>query len=86
VLLWSESGRLSCRSIPWLKDGKRGKAANHRNAVIPTNREDAADVDDEEAQKVARSWTHYSNEENSGGKKHRELQGKIAVKIKEYRK
>jgi hypothetical protein len=39
-----------------------------------------------EVEGVARAWHHYSAEMNTHARKHRELQEKIRVKIKEYRK
>jgi hypothetical protein len=49
------------------------------------DRQDAADIDNEEAQKAARSWAHYSDAGNERGKKHRELQGRIAERLRAYR-
>jgi hypothetical protein len=50
------------------------------------DKQDAEDINNnEEAQKAARYWDHYSDQHNSRGAKHRELRAKIAVKIKEYR-
>ncbi|KAL8668306.1 MAG: hypothetical protein Q9168_007064 [Polycauliona sp. 1 TL-2023] len=50
---------------------------------------DAADVKDkdldgDEARKIARLWHHYAGDENERAVRHRELQGRIRVKIKEY--
>ena len=49
--------------------------------------EDAKDrhVDDQESQKIARLWHHYARADNARAVRHRELQGKIRAKIKEYR-
>ena len=41
---------------------------------------------DEESQKIARYWRHYSGANSPRAMKHRELQEKIRSKIKEYRK
>ena len=41
---------------------------------------------DEESQKVARYWRHYSGADSARATKHRELQVKIRSKIREYRK
>ena len=41
---------------------------------------------DEEPQKVARYWRHYSGANSPRAMKHRELQDRIRSKIKEYRK
>jgi hypothetical protein len=49
-------------------------------------------LDDEDAKSssfetegAARSWHHYASEENARAAIHRELQGTIKVKLKEYR-
>lgn len=47
--------------------------------------EDAKDIDNEEAQKAARGWRHYSDSENGRASQHRVLQEKIRLKLKEYR-
>ena len=49
--------------------------------------EDAKDrqVDDKESQKIARLWHHYARAGNARAVRHRDLQGKIRAKIKEYR-
>ena len=49
------------------------------------DREDAKDIDNEEAQKAARLWGHYSDPNNDRARQHRILQGKIKVMLKEYR-
>ena len=49
------------------------------------DREDAKDIDDEEAQRAARLWTHFQNDLNERAVLRRELQDKIALKIKAYR-
>ena len=47
--------------------------------------EDANKVDNDDAQKTARDWRYYSDEANERSRKHRVLQNKIRIKIKEYR-
>lgn len=49
------------------------------------DREDAKDIDNEEAQKAAREWKHYSDPENGRACQQKALQGKIRLKLKEYR-
>ena len=48
-------------------------------------REDAKDIDIEEAQKAAREWRHYSDPPNVRACQHRVLQEKIRFKLEEYR-
>ena len=48
------------------------------------DREDAKDVDNEEAQKAAREWRYYSDPNNRRASQHRILQEKIAPKLKTY--
>ena len=47
--------------------------------------EDAKDIDNENAQKAARLWTHYAEDSSDQGRTRRALQAEIKVKIKEYR-
>ena len=47
--------------------------------------EDAKDIDNTNAQKVARQWTHYAEDSSDQGRARRTLQAEIKVKIKEYR-
>jgi hypothetical protein len=50
------------------------------------NLQNAKDINNVEAQKAARSWIHYSDITNSRARLHRELQAKISLKLKAYRK
>ncbi|KAL8726144.1 MAG: hypothetical protein Q9166_006901 [cf. Caloplaca sp. 2 TL-2023] len=52
---------------------------------------DAADVkeresNDHESQKLARLWHHYARDDNDRAIRHRSLQAKIRLKVREYRK
>ena len=49
------------------------------------DREDTKDLDDENAQKVAREWDYLNDPKNERAQKHMELQQKIRVTIKQYR-
>lgn len=49
------------------------------------DREDGKDINNENAQKVAREWGHYVNPDNQRACQHRLLQAKIRAKVKEYR-
>lgn len=53
------------------------------------NELDAIDVKErklrnQEAEKIARFWLHYSKDDNERATRHRELQGKIRAKLKQY--
>ena len=47
--------------------------------------EDAEDINNEKAQQVAHQWSHYADPDNETADRHRLLQGKIRIKLKEYR-
>lgn len=49
------------------------------------DKEDAKDIDNEEPQKAAREWRYYVDPPNDRACQHRTLQGKIRVKLNEYR-
>ena len=49
------------------------------------DREDAKDIDNEEPQKAAREWRYYYHSEDNRVCQHRILQGKIRIKLREYR-
>ncbi|KAI9740180.1 MAG: hypothetical protein M1834_004758 [Cirrosporium novae-zelandiae] len=49
------------------------------------DQEDAKNRGNEEVQKVARCWRDYCDNSNKTANRHRELQGEIRVKLKEYR-
>ena len=48
--------------------------------------EDAKEIGDINAQRAARLWHHYSTDTNRQSLLRRNLQGKIRIKIKEYRR
>ena len=47
--------------------------------------EDAKHLDNDEAQKAAREWGHFSDPKNERARQHRTLQENIKSKLKEYR-
>jgi hypothetical protein len=73
--------RLSARNLLYLQS----ELQDLEGQLQAFDQEDAKDINDEEAQKTARSWRHYSDEGNGRSRKHREIQAKIIMKIKEYR-
>lgn len=48
--------------------------------------EEAKDLENENAQKTARYWSHFANDQSDKAKLRRDLQETIKVKIKEYRR
>lgn len=73
--------RLSARNLLYLQS----ELHDLEGQLQALDREDAEDIDNEEAQKAARSWAHYSDGLNARGKAHRELQSRISEKLKAYR-
>ena len=49
------------------------------------DREDAKDINDNDAQKAVREWKYYCDPENDRAHEHRVLQGSIRSKMREYR-
>ena len=49
------------------------------------DREDAKNIDDENAQQAARLWTHFANDSNDQALARRKLHDRIKSKIREYR-
>ena len=50
------------------------------------DRDDAKDIDNQEAHAAAVSWEHYAKSNSEQAQKRRKLQAEIAQKIKEYRR
>ena len=49
------------------------------------DKEEAAKIENENAQQAARQWSHYINDQSEQGCARRALQDKIKVKMKAYR-
>ena len=53
--------------------------------VAKLDKEEAAKIENENAQKAARQWRHYVNDQSDQGCARRALQDEIKVKLKAYR-
>lgn len=53
--------------------------------VEALDREDAKDIGNENAQKAARLWDHFVNDDDEDARARRELWGMVRIKIREYR-
>jgi hypothetical protein len=73
--------RLSARNLLYLQS----ELHHLEGQLQQLDRDDAKDIRNEEAQKAAREWKYYSDEGNSRAKIHRELQARIAEKLRAYR-
>ena len=49
------------------------------------DQQEAKDIDDQEARNAAADWTHFSTDTSRQAQSRRDLQGKIKLKLKEYR-
>ena len=74
-------GNLSARSLLY----QQSELHELERKLEELDREDAKDIDNENAQKAARQWTHYAEDPSDQGRARRTLQAEIKVKIKEYR-
>ena len=79
--IYRKYSHLSARNLLYLQSELH--ALEKRLQIL--DREDAKDLDNTEAQKAARDWSHFSDRNNERACQHRELQIEIRVKIKEYR-
>ena len=73
--------RLSARSLLY----RQSELHDLEAQVEDLDREDAKDIDNEEAQQAAVDWRCFSTHAGGQARKRRELQANINIKIKEYR-
>jgi hypothetical protein len=73
--------RLSARNLLYLQS----ELHHLEGQLQQLDRDDANDIGNEEAQKATRGWKYFSDEGNSRAKIHRELQARIAEKLRAYR-
>ena len=79
--IYRKYAHLSARNLLYLQS-----ELNELEAQIQQlDREDAKDINNEAAQKIAREWGHYANPNDQRACQHRLLQAKIRAKVKEYR-
>ena len=79
--IFRKYGHLSARNLLYLQSELHELEAE----LQALDWEDVKNVGDQDAQKAARSWKYYSDEQNTRAKKHRKLQDSIREKIREYR-
>lgn len=79
--IYRKYAHLSARNLLYLQSELNELEAR----IQKLDREDAKDINNEDAQKVAREWAHYSNPNGQRASQHRLLQGTIRAKVKEYR-
>lgn len=79
--IYRQYAHLSARNLLYLQS----ELHELERQLRQLDREDARDIDNQEAQKAAREWRHYSDSMNVRASHHRELQEKIKLKLKEYR-
>src|SRR5277367_11613 len=73
--------RLSARSLLYLQS----ELHDLEGQLQQLDHDDAKDIGNVEAQKAAREWNYYADEKNSRARLHRELQARIAEKLRAYR-
>ena len=79
--IYRKYGHLSARNLLYLQSELHELEAQLQQLDI----EDAKDISNEVAQKVAREWVHYDDPNNKAACQHKVLQEKIRLKVREYR-
>ena len=79
--IYRKYANLSARSLLYLQS----ELHELEEQLRQLDREDAKDINNEEAQKAAREWTHFTDPHNVRASQHMLLQEKIRSKLKEYR-
>ena len=74
--------RLSARNLLY----KQSELHDLERQLEDIDRDDAKDIDNQEAHAAAVSWEHYAKSTSEQARKRRKLQAEIAKKIKEYRR
>ena len=80
--IYRKYAHLSARNLLYLQSELHELEEKLQNL----DKEDAKDIGNEEAQKAARDWDHFSDPANASAYQHRVLQQDIRAKIKEYRR
>lgn len=78
--IYRKYAHLSARNLLYLQSELHDLEGKLRQL----DREDAKDINNEEAQKAAREWKHYSDPNNGRASQQKALQEKIRLKLKEY--
>ena len=79
--IYRKFGHLSARNLLYLQS----ELHELEDRLQELDREDVRRVADDEAQKAARAWSHFSDAGNTRAKSHRDLQATIRAKLQEYR-
>ena len=79
--IYRKFGHLSARNLLYLQS----ELHNLEGQLQQLDEEDAKGLDNEDAQKAAREWRHFSDPGNGRAQEHRELQEQVRGRIKEYR-
>ena len=79
--IYRKFAHLSARSLLY----QQSQLHELERQLFDLDQQDAKCFDNEDSQKVARNWTHYSGDSECAVQ-HRDLQKKIKIAIKEYRK
>ena len=79
--IFRKYAQLSARNLLYLQS----ELHELEQQLLQLDREDAKDIDNEEARAAAREWRYYSDPGNIRAGQHRVLQEKIGLKLNEYR-
>ena len=79
--IYRKYGHLSARNLLYLQSELHELEAQLQQLDL----EDAKDINNEAAQKVAREWVHCNDPNNQAACRHKVLQEKIRLKVREYR-
>lgn len=79
--IYRKYGNLSARNLLYLQS----ELHELEEQLQQLDMEDAKDISNEAAQRVAREWGHYNDPDNQAACRHKVLQEKIRLKVREYR-
>ena len=79
--IYRKYGHLSARNLLYLQSELHELEAQ----LQQLDTEDAKDISNEAAQKVAREWVYYTDPDNQAACRHKVLQEKIRLKVREFR-
>lgn len=79
--IYRKYGQLSARNLLYLQSELHELEAQIQQLDL----EDAKDINNEAAQRAAREWGHYNDPDNQAACRHKVLQEKIRLKVREYR-
>lgn len=79
--IYRKFGHLSARNLLYMQS----ELHELEERLKELDQEDVSRTANDEAQKAARDWRHFSDPGNARAEKHRALQAVIRVKLKDYR-